>query len=107
MFDALLDNAVKFNREGGQVAVSARRAGGALEIAVADTGIGIAREDLAKLFKPLAQLDAGPARRHSGVGLGLALARGLAELHGGTLTVESELGKSSIFTLRFPAQGKP
>ena len=102
MLDALLDNAIKFNREGGTVAVSARRAGGAIEIAVADTGIGIAREDLAKLFKPLAQLDAGLARRHGGVGLGLALARRLAELHGGTIDVESEPGKGSTFTLRLP-----
>ena len=102
MLDALLDNAIKFNREGGQVAVSARRAGGALEIAVADTGIGIARENMAKIFKPLAQLDAGLARQHAGIGLGLALARRLAELHGGTIEVESEPGKGSTFTLRLP-----
>jgi PAS domain S-box-containing protein len=105
MLDALLDNAIKFNRDGGRVAVSARRAGGALEIAVADTGIGIAQEDLAKLFKPLTQLDAGLARRHGGVGLGLALARRLAELHGGTIEVESEHGKGSTFTLRLPIEG--
>ena len=104
MLDALLDNAIKFNREGGAVAVRARRAGGALEIAVADTGIGIAREDLAKLFKPLTQLDAGLARQYGGVGLGLALARRLAELHGGTIEVESEPGKGSTFTLRLPLQ---
>lgn len=61
MLDALLDNAIKFNREGGAVAVRARRAEGALEIAVADTGIGIASEDLAKIFTPLSQLDAGLA----------------------------------------------
>jgi signal transduction histidine kinase len=73
---------------------------------VADTGIGIARADLAKLFKPLAQLDAGLARRHGGVGLGLALARRLAELHGGTIEVEGEPGKGSTFTLRFPIQEK-
>ena len=73
---------------------------------VADTGIGIARADLAKLFKPLAQLDAGLARRHGGVGLGLALARRLAELHGGTIEVESEPGKGSTFTLRLPIQEK-
>ena len=102
MLGALLDNAIKFNHEGGSVAVSARRAGGALEIAVADTGIGIAREDLAKLFKPLTQLDAGLARRHGGVGLGLTLARRLAELHGGTIEVEGEPGKGSTFTLRLP-----
>ncbi len=104
MLDALIDNAIKFNREGGAVAVSARRAGGWIEIAVADTGLGIAREDLPKLFRPLAQLDAGVARRYGGIGLGLALARRLAELHGGTIEVESEPGKGSTFTLRLPLQ---
>jgi len=106
MLDALLDNAIKFNCAGGTVAVSARRADGALEIAVADTGIGIAQEDLTKLFKPFAQLDAGLARKHGGVGAGLALARRLAELHGGTIEVASEPGKGSTFTLRLPIQGK-
>ena len=106
MVDALLDNAIKFNREGGTVAVSARRDDGWLEIAVADTGIGVAREDLAKIFKPLTQLDAGLARQRGGVGLGLALARRLAELHGGTIEVESEPGKGSSFTLRLPIREK-
>lgn len=104
MLDALLDNAIKFNREGGAVAVSARREDGWLEIAAADTGIGIAREDLAKLFKPLTQLDAGLARRHGGIGMGLALAQRLAELHGGTIEVESEPGNGSTFTLRLPLE---
>ena len=106
MLDALLDNAIKFNREGGAVAVRARRDDGWSEIAVADTGIGIARADLAKLFKPLAQLDAGLARRHGGVGMGLSLVRRLAELHGGTIEVESEPGKGSTFTLRLPIREK-
>ena len=70
-----------------------------------DTGIGITREDLAKLFKPLTQLDAGLARQRGGVGLGLVFARRLAELHGGTIEVESEPGKGSTFTLRLPIQG--
>jgi len=61
MLDAPLDNAIKFNREGGTVAVRARRHDGGLEIAVADTGPGIVRENLAKIFKPLSQLDAGLA----------------------------------------------
>lgn len=106
MLDALLDNAVKFNNDGGTVTVRVRRAGDTLEIAVSDTGIGIAREDLAKLFKPLSQLDAGLARRHGGIGLGLALAQRLAELHGGTIEVASEPGKGSTFTLRFPIEEK-
>lgn len=106
ILDALLDNSIKFSREGESVTVSACRAGGALEIAVADTGIGMAHEDLGTLFKPFVQLDAGRARRHGGVGMGLALARRLAELHGGTIGVESELGKGSTFTLRLPTGGK-
>ena len=71
---------------------------------MADTGLGISREDLATLCKPLAQLHAGLARKHGGIGLGLALARRLAELHGGTIEVESEPGKGSTFTLRLPLQ---
>jgi len=106
MLDALLDNAIKFNRERGTVAVSTRRDGGWLEITVADTGIGVAREDLEKLFKPLTQINAGLARPHEGVGLGLALAHRLAELHGGTIGVESEPGKGSRFTLRLPIKEK-
>ncbi len=102
MLDVLLDNALKFNREGGSVAVSARRLGHWLEIAVSDTGIGIASADLPALFKPLTQLDSGLARKHGGIGLGLALAQHLAELHGGAIQVQSEPGKGSTFTLRLP-----
>lgn len=107
MLDALLDNAIKFNREGGSVAVTAWRDDGWVEIAVADTGIGIAREDLASIFEPLVQLDAGLTRLRGGVGLGLALARRLAALHDGTIEVRSTPGEGSTFTLRLPAGGKP
>lgn len=106
IIDALLDNAIKFNREGGAVMVGARLAGGVLEIAVEDTGPGIAKENLPRLFKPFVQLDAGLERRQGGVGLGLAVASRLAGLHGGTIEVESEFGKGSRFTLRLP-QGEP
>ena len=88
------------------VTVNARRAGGLIEIAVLDTGIGIAREDLAKLFQPFVQLDAALTRQRGGLGLKLALARRLAELHGGTIEVKSEPGKGSTFTLRLPLQEK-
>ncbi len=103
---ALIENAIRFNHDGGTVGVSSRRDDGWLDIAVADTGIGIAREDLPKLFKPLVQLDAGLARRYGGIGLGLALAHRMAELHGGTIEVESELGKGSRFALRWPIREK-
>jgi len=102
--DALLGNAIKFNRDGGTVAVRARRDDGWLEVAVADTGIGIAQEDMPKLFKPLVQLDSCLARKYGGIGLGLALARRLAELQGGTIEVASEPGQGSTFTLRLPIQ---
>jgi len=105
MLDALLDNAVKFNRDGGSVAVRARRDDGRLEIAVANTGVGIAGADLAKLFQPLVQLSGGLARARGGIGLGLTLARRLAELHGGTIKVDSEPGKGSTFTLYLPIGG--
>ena len=67
---------------------------------MSDTGIGIASADLPALFKPLTQLDSGLARKHGGIGLGLALAQRLAELHGGAIQVQSEPGKGSTFTLR-------
>jgi PAS domain S-box-containing protein len=102
MLDALLDNAIKFNHEGGSVALSARRVGQAVEIDVIDSGIGIASQNLGQLFKPMMQLDASIARQYGGIGIGLALARRLAELHGGCIEVQSELGKGSTFTLCLP-----
>lgn len=107
MLDVLLDNAIKFSPDGSTVAVSARRDGGAIEIAVTDTGIGIAHADLPKLFRPLTQLDAGLARRQGGIGMGLALAQRIAELHGGTIDVTSEPDKGSTFTLRLPIKEQP
>jgi len=71
-------------------------------ISVTDTGIGISADDLDKLLIPFTQLDSFCARQYEGTGLGLALAKELAELHGGTIYVESEAGKGSTFTLALP-----
>lgn len=107
----LLSNAVKFTPSGGAVRVRAyqlkrqREAnlkGEWFEVSVADTGIGITSEDQEKLFTAFMQVDGSLARRHEGTGLGLALSKRLAELHGGTILVNSELGKGSTFTLRLP-----
>ena len=105
----LLTNAVKFTPEGGRVGVDVEidDAGEALRIAVWDTGIGIAEQDLSRLFQPFVQLDARLARHHAGTGLGLALVRRLVELHGGAITVVSELGRGSRFTVQIPARRAP
>jgi signal transduction histidine kinase/CheY-like chemotaxis protein len=97
----LVSNAIKFT-ERGEVRVAAQLADGLLELTVADTGIGIAEEDRAKIFEEYGQIDSELQRRLKGSGLGLPLARRLAHSLGGTLTVDSELGQGSKFTLRIP-----
>jgi len=82
--------------------MSAALNGGAVEISVADTGIGIAAGDQQTVFEEFRQVGTDYARKREGTGLGLALARRLVELHGGTLTLESELGKGSTFTFTIP-----
>jgi signal transduction histidine kinase len=105
----LVSNAVKFTPDGGRVTLAAARSadGRWHEISVADTGIGIAAADRARLFQPFVQLDAALSRRFGGTGLGLALAKRIAELHGGEVGVESEPGKGSVFTVRLPLAPAP
>jgi PAS domain S-box-containing protein len=108
----LLSNALKFT-ERGQVTLSAEMVTGtphtprpAVRISVADTGMGIKRENLDKLFYPFRQLDTGLTRQHEGTGLGLAICKRLAERLGGTITVESEWGKGSTFQCVLPIDGE-
>ncbi len=102
----LLSNAIKFTPDGGRITVVAALVNGGsiseVRIAVSDTGIGIAPEDQPKLFKEFSQLDASASRKYEGTGLGLALSRQLVELHGGTMGVESEMGKGSTFWFTLP-----
>ena len=116
----LLSNAVKFTHPGGRITVSAKRGragdrspvpgdrhgprGDWIEIAVADTGIGIRAEDLDRLFKEFVQLESALDRSRQGTGLGLAITKRLVELHGGGIWVESEFGKGSTFTVRLPLE---
>jgi len=100
----LLSNACKFTKE-GEVALRVRKVAGGrgwVELAVADTGIGMTAEQQAKLFQDFTQADSLTARRYGGTGLGLALSRKLARMMGGDVTAASEAGKGSVFTLRLP-----
>jgi len=102
----LLSNASKFTPDGGRVTVAAASVNGgaapAVRVAVTDTGIGIAADDQPKLFQEFSQLDASASRKYEGTGLGLALSRRLIELHGGTIGVDSQLGKGSTFWFTLP-----
>ena len=98
----LLSNAVKFTPEGGRITVGARRLRDMVEIAVNDTGIGIAPKDQAAVFEEFKQVGRDYTRKAEGTGLGLALTRKLVELHGGAMRLESEPGKGSTFSFTLP-----
>ena len=98
----LLSNAAKFT-ENGTITLSARRGGDHVVFQVADSGIGMTEEQLAKLFQRFSQADASTTRKFGGTGLGLAITRALCRLLGGDVAVESEAGRGSTFTITIPA----
>ena len=106
----LLDNAVKFTAKGGLVTLSVRlkllevdgRQGNWLCFSVTDTGIGIDSADRSKLFQSFIQLDSSLNRKYPGSGLGLVLVKQIVELHGGDVTLDSEFGVGSCFTVTLP-----
>ena len=99
----LLSNAVKFTPRGGMVSLQARLAADdALVLSVNDTGIGIAAADIPKVLQPFGQVDGTYARSHGGTGLGLSIVRALVELHGGSFRLDSEVGKGTTVSVRFP-----
>ena len=101
----LLSNAIKFTPKGGNVTLSIGIDGdGGFELRVADTGIGIAADDLEKALAPFSQVDNAQQRNHDGTGLGLPISRALAELHGGSLEMESEPGLGTTVTVRLPSE---
>jgi PAS domain S-box-containing protein len=104
----LLSNALKFTPSGGTVRVTLRRKGPDAEIVVADNGTGIAPEFLPHVFDRFQQADGSRARRFGGLGLGLSIARNLAQLHGGSVVAESEgLGRGATFTVTLPVAAPP
>jgi two-component system, cell cycle sensor histidine kinase PleC len=98
----LLSNAVKFTPEGGRITIRARAAVGWVSIAIADTGIGIPEDALARLGRPFEQVESQLTKSHQGSGLGLAIAKSLTELHHGTMRIRSTLGRGTMVMLRLP-----
>jgi signal transduction histidine kinase len=103
IFFNLLSNAVKFTPEGGTITVKTKIEDNILELSVADTGMGIAEEDIKNLFQKFKQVEGSSTRRFEGTGLGLAMVKEFSELLGGSVSVKSSPGKGSIFTVRLSA----
>jgi two-component system cell cycle sensor histidine kinase PleC len=101
----LLSNAIKFTDARGKVEVAAEAADGAVRLTVRDTGIGIPADVLPRLARPFEQASNDPARAHGGSGLGLALVKSLAQLHGGTFAIQSEQGFGTEVTVTLPLEG--
>lgn len=101
----LVHNAVKFNHPGGRVAVSSRSDGKSVIVSVADTGIGISREDLPHVFERFYKVDT--SRSTTGTGLGLAIAKHTIQVHGGNIWAQSEEGKGSTFSFNLPLKTDP
>ena len=100
----LLSNAVKFTPNGGRIMVHAfSQRDGAIAISIADTGIGIAKEDIPRILAPFGQVDSSLSRKYEGTGLGLPLVKSFIDLHGGSLEIQSEIGVGTTVTIRFPA----
>jgi PAS domain S-box-containing protein len=102
VLDNLLSNAIKFTSPGGRVVLAARAAADRVTVEVRDTGIGIPKADLSRVFERFYRAENATGEERGGTGLGLYIARGIVEAHGGTLVAESELGKGSTFRLTLP-----
>jgi two-component system phosphate regulon sensor histidine kinase PhoR len=102
----LLDNAMKYSRDGDQVRLSAEQGDGEVVISVADTGIGIAREDLPRIFERFYRTDRARSRELGGTGLGLAIVKHIVQLHQGRVEAESELGKGTTIRVVLPSTGR-
>ena len=101
----LLSNAVKFTPEEGRVTIRSFEYESRLAIQVADTGIGIPKEDLPRLGRPFEQIESQHSKSHQGTGLGLALSKSLVEMHGGEMKIDSELGEGTTVTIIVPFDG--
>ncbi len=100
----LLSNAVKFTNSGGRITVRGRMSGECIVLAIADTGIGIAKDALKRLGRPFEQVEGQLTKSHQGSGLGLAISKSLVEMHGGRMHIRSTLGKGTLVVVRLPLE---
>jgi heavy metal sensor kinase len=107
LFRSLLSNAVRYTDAGGTIDIGSRRDGGSVRVFIRDTGIGVPPESLPRIFDPFYRADPARSRDTGGSGLGLSLARWIAEAHGGTIAVESAVGLGSTFTVTLPLAPSP
>ncbi|KAA3645297.1 MAG: sensor histidine kinase [Chloroflexi bacterium] len=105
VLEQLLDNAIKFNQDGGKVQLEARREGQHVTLFVKDSGIGIPNEKLEDIFESFHQLDSSSTRRYGGTGLGLTMVKRIVEMHGSEVKVQSKLNQGSIFAFTLPLYG--
>jgi two-component system phosphate regulon sensor histidine kinase PhoR len=100
----LIDNAIKYTPKGGRITVEAGQKGSAVEIAVSDTGIGIPSKEIPRIFERFYRVDRARSREMGGTGLGLSIVKHIVEAHGGSVTVESLIGKGSRFVVTLPKE---
>src|SRR5947207_4364474 len=102
VFDNLLDNAVKYSGKGGEIRLHAERRGGEIVLSVSDNGVGISQEDLPRIFERFYRADKARSRELGGTGLGLSIVKHIAQLHGGRVEAESELGRGTTIRVVLP-----
>jgi signal transduction histidine kinase len=100
----LLSNAVKFTPAGGEVRLTRTHSTAGLAIAIRDTGIGMTADDIGKAMEPFGQINSKISRRYEGSGLGLPLAKHLIELHGGSISIQSEIDRGTTVTIALPSE---
>lgn len=106
IFNNLLENALKFNSEGGQVKLAAKKDGATVQAQVSDSGTGIPAQDIPRIFERFYRVDKARSRAMGGTGLGLSIVKHLVEANGGSVTVESKIGKGSQFTVFLPISSR-
>ncbi len=100
----LCDNAIRYNRQNGEVRVTLKREGEKILLEVADSGIGIAKEEQGRVFERFYRVDASRSAENGGTGLGLSIVKHAAKLHQGEISLESEVGRGTRIQIRFAAQ---